>query len=205
MGRRPKLKNNDKPENAIPSTEISEQQDVNGNINPTKVLDSQLENAIPSTEISEQQGVNGNINPTKVLDSQLENAHSVCSPQKHPNSSVAEVESAQEQTKQVGGNAALYEASSIAPISYRSMYIDSQKKLEALANENQLLNEQLENALSKVEMYEKENRALNELYDRLKDTVQQQLSNVAKSTEAATQEIDTAYSASAAKRKRIEG
>ncbi|GAU23353.1 hypothetical protein TSUD_334000 [Trifolium subterraneum] len=105
----------------------------------------------------------------------------------------------------VGGNVALYESPSMAPISYRSMYIDSQKKLEALANENQLLNEQLENALSKVEMYEKENRVLNQLYDRLKDTVREQLSNVTKTTEAATQEIDTAYSASAAKRKRIEG
>lgn len=43
----------------------------------------------------------------------------------------------------------------------------------------------------------------------MKDTVNQQLSNVAKTTEAAvfasTQEIDNAYSASAAKRKRTEG
>ncbi|WJX78818.1 hypothetical protein P8452_62003 [Trifolium repens] len=336
MGRRPKPKNNDKPENAIPSVEISEQQDCNGNVNPTKMLDSQ---------------------------SQLENPHPACSPQKHSYSSVAGDESGlarkapQEQTKQVSKhqkkyakfttkmskyrnasvrrseriksgvvksinskqgiecivdvvsdsekdepesqteqvlpqpnpdtqtgqvqvlpqsdaqieqvlpqpNAQIEQAlpepnaeieqlllepelelelelepaenisnkgldekvdyalhkiedlykiidmlkskvdGNVAPISYRSMYIDSQKKLEALTNENQLLNEQLENALSKVEMYEKENRVLNELYDRLKDTVRQQLSNVAKTTEAATQEIDTAYSTSAAKRKRIEG
>ncbi|CAL5193644.1 unnamed protein product [Lathyrus oleraceus] len=108
------------------------------------------------------------------------------------------------------GNANSCEApSTAAPISYRTMYIDSQKKIEALSNENQQLKEQLENALGKVEMYEKENGVLSELLDKMKDTVNQQLSNVAKTTEAAvfasTQEIDNAYSASAAKRKRTEG
>ncbi|CAK8543458.1 unnamed protein product [Lathyrus sativus] len=110
----------------------------------------------------------------------------------------------------VDGNVNSYEApTTAAPISYRTMYIDSQKKIEALSNENQQLKEQLENALGKVEMYEKENGVLSELLDKMKDTVNQQLSNVAKTTEAAvfasTQEIDNAYSASAAKRKRTEG
>lgn len=110
------------------------------------------------------------------------------------------------------GNVTSYEAPSMtvmAPISYRSMYIDSQKKLEALANENRQLTGQLENALGKIEMYENENRVLSELLEKLKDTANQQLSNLAKSTEAAvnasTLEIYHAYSASASKRKRIEG
>ncbi|KAL5059569.1 hypothetical protein RYX36_031173 [Vicia faba] len=108
----------------------------------------------------------------------------------------------------VDGNVNLCEAPSTASISYRSMYIDSQKKLEALSKENQQLKGELENALGKVEMCEKENGVLSELLDKMKDTVNQQLSNVAKTTEAAvfasTQEIDNAYSASAAKRKRNE-
>lgn len=97
-------------------------------------------------------------------------------------------------TAKVDGNASLYEAPSMA-LGYRSMYIDSQKKLEALSNENEQLKGQLE-------VYEK-------VLDKMKDVVNQQLSTVAKTTEAAVislnEEIDNAYSASAGKRKRIEG
>ncbi|XP_058748629.1 uncharacterized protein LOC131621608 [Vicia villosa] len=109
----------------------------------------------------------------------------------------------------VDGNVNSCEAPSTASFSYRTMYIDSQKKIEALSKENQQLKEELENALGKVEMCEKENGVLSELLNKMKDTVNQQLSNVAKTTEAAvfasTQEIDNAYSVSAAKRKKNEG
>ncbi|KAK7396368.1 hypothetical protein VNO78_17320 [Psophocarpus tetragonolobus] len=92
----------------------------------------------------------------------------------------------------------LYESPSI---SYRSMYIDSQKKIEELTFENQRLNAKLENALGKIEVYEKEMRAK----DAVKDTM---ISNMAKTLEAvvnvSTQAIHKECSASAVKRKRSE-
>ncbi|KAK7336748.1 hypothetical protein VNO77_17294 [Canavalia gladiata] len=109
----------------------------------------------------------------------------------------------------VDENIGLYEAPSMTSISYRSMYIDSQKKIEALTEENQQLNGKLENALGKIEVYEKENRVLNEVLDKMKDAVNAVcISNLAKTTEAAVnasvQAIQNACSASAAKRKRNE-
>ncbi|KAL2320945.1 hypothetical protein Fmac_029914 [Flemingia macrophylla] len=102
-----------------------------------------------------------------------------------------------------------YEAPSMASSSYRSMYIDSQKKIEALTAENQRLNGKLENALGKIEVYEKEIRVLIDALDKTKDAVNAAvISNLAKTIEAAvsvsTQAIHNACPASAAKRKRNE-
>ncbi|XP_029124545.1 uncharacterized protein LOC109817854 isoform X2 [Cajanus cajan] len=100
-----------------------------------------------------------------------------------------------------------YEAPSMASASYRSMYIDSQKKIEALTDENQRLNGKLENALGKIEVYEKEIHVLIDVLDKTKDAVNAAvISNLAKTIEAAvsvsTQAIHNACPASAAKRKR---
>ncbi|RDY00401.1 hypothetical protein CR513_16422, partial [Mucuna pruriens] len=97
------------------------------------------------------------------------------------------------------------EAPSVASISYKSMYIDSQKKIEALTNENQLLNGKLENALGKIEVI----RVLFDVLDKTKDAVNAaMISNLSKTIEAAvnvsTQAIHKACSASAVKRKRNE-
>ncbi|BAT85437.1 hypothetical protein LR48_Vigan50s000600 [Vigna angularis] len=104
------------------------------------------------------------------------------------------------------------EAPSVAPIGYRSMYFDSQKKIEALTEENQRLNGKLENALGKIEVYEKEIHALIGVLDKTRDSVKDDMiSNLAKSVEAAvnvsTQAIHNVCtaSASAMKRKRNEG
>ncbi|CAJ1905253.1 unnamed protein product [Sphenostylis stenocarpa] len=103
-----------------------------------------------------------------------------------------------------------YEAPSMAPTGYKSMYIDSQKKIEALTEENQRLNGKLANALGKIEVYEKEIRALIDVLDKTKDSVKDvMISNLAKSVDAAvnvsTQAINNARSASALKRKKNEG
>ncbi|KAK7378355.1 hypothetical protein VNO80_03794 [Phaseolus coccineus] len=104
------------------------------------------------------------------------------------------------------------EAPSVAPIGYKSMYFDSQKKIEALTEENHRLNGKLENALGKIEVYEKEIRALIDVLDKTKDSFKDvMISNLAKSVEAAvnvsTQAIHNACSASASaiKRNRNEG
>lgn len=109
----------------------------------------------------------------------------------------------------VDENIGFSEAPSMGSINYRSMYIDSQKKVEALTNENRLLNGKLENALGKVEVYEQEVRVLVDVLDKTKEAVNAaMISNVAKTIEAAvnvsTQAIHNACSASAVKRKRNE-
>ncbi|KAK7285357.1 hypothetical protein RJT34_20126 [Clitoria ternatea] len=101
------------------------------------------------------------------------------------------------------------EASSLSSMNYRSMYIESQKKIEVLTDENQRLKEKLANALGKIEVYEKQNHGLIEVLDKMKDTFNVAgVSNLAKATEAAlnasTQAIQNACSASAAKRMRSE-
>ncbi|KAG4913147.1 hypothetical protein AAZX31_19G142100 [Glycine max] len=111
----------------------------------------------------------------------------------------------------VDENIAFCEAPSMASISYKSMYIDSQKKIEALTVENQRLNGKLENALGKIEAYEKEIRVLVDVLDKTKDAVKDtMITNVAKTIEAAVNvstqamQIHNACSASAVKRKRNE-
>ncbi|CAL0310343.1 unnamed protein product [Lupinus luteus] len=88
----------------------------------------------------------------------------------------------------------LYEAPSVASISFRSMYIDSQRKLEALAEENLQLTGKLQSCLGKIDVYEKENHVLIQVLDKLKEAV----NAVAISTQA----MEKTGSASAAKRKR---
>ncbi|XP_027353505.1 uncharacterized protein LOC113863920 [Abrus precatorius] len=109
----------------------------------------------------------------------------------------------------VDENIGFDEAPSMASMSYRSMYINSQKKIEALTDENQQLNGKLQNALGKIEVYEKENRVLIDVLDKTKDAVNAVLvSNLVKTTEAAvnasTQAIQNACTTSATKRKRSE-
>ncbi|MED6106819.1 hypothetical protein PIB30_007844 [Stylosanthes scabra] len=94
-------------------------------------------------------------------------------------------------------NASPYEAPSSAINDYPSLYIEAQKKVEALTAK-------LENALGKVEVYEKENRVLIEVLEKMKDALgASTISNLSKATEAAVnasaQAIRTACSA---KRKR---
>ncbi|XP_061341394.1 uncharacterized protein LOC133287742 isoform X2 [Gastrolobium bilobum] len=98
-------------------------------------------------------------------------------------------------------NPGFYEAPSMTSTSYRT---DSQKKLEALTDENQRLTGKLENALGKIEVYEKEKRVLIEVLDKMKDTVNAiVVSNLAKTTEVAVNASTQAiHKASAAKRKR---
>ncbi|XP_019456246.1 PREDICTED: uncharacterized protein LOC109357020 isoform X3 [Lupinus angustifolius] len=101
----------------------------------------------------------------------------------------------------------LYEAPSVASTSFRSMYIDSQKKLEALAEENLQLTGKLQSSLGKIDVYEKENHVLIQVLDKMKDAVNAVvISNLARTTEAAvnasTQAMEKTCSASAAKRKR---
>ncbi|KAI4301260.1 hypothetical protein L6164_034554 [Bauhinia variegata] len=90
-------------------------------------------------------------------------------------------------------NIGLNEAASSASISYRGLYFDCQKKIEALTNENRQLTGKLENALGKVEVYEKENRNFLEALEKMKDVIM--ISNLAKTTEAAV---------SAQKKRRVE-
>ncbi|KAE9621949.1 hypothetical protein Lal_00032802 [Lupinus albus] len=105
----------------------------------------------------------------------------------------------------VGEDVGLYEVPS--SISFRSMYIDSQKKLEALAEENLQLTGKLQSCLGKIDVYEKENCVLIQVLDKMKEAVNAVvISNLARTTEAAvnasTQAMDKTCSASAAKRKR---
>ncbi|KAK7395936.1 hypothetical protein VNO78_16558 [Psophocarpus tetragonolobus] len=98
----------------------------------------------------------------------------------------------------------LYESPSV---SYRSMYIDSQKKIEELTIENQRLNGKLENAHGKIEVHEKEIRAVIDVLHKTVDAVKDAtISNMAKTIETAAnvsaEAIHNVCSASTAKRKR---
>ncbi|XP_057483092.1 uncharacterized protein LOC130769851 isoform X1 [Actinidia eriantha] len=70
-----------------------------------------------------------------------------------------------------------------ANLNYKSMYIDSQKKIEALTSENFELAKKLEVALAKMEAYSEANRVCSEILDKLKDVIV--ISNLAKATETA--------------------
>ncbi|KAF8019870.1 hypothetical protein BT93_G0533 [Corymbia citriodora subsp. variegata] len=54
---------------------------------------------------------------------------------------------------------------------YKIMHMDCDKKIEALLHENHLLTVKLENAVSKLEMYEQGNRIFSEVLDKLKQMV----------------------------------
>ncbi|PSS06383.1 Processed lymphoid-restricted membrane protein [Actinidia chinensis var. chinensis] len=70
-----------------------------------------------------------------------------------------------------------------ANLNYKSMYIDSQKKIEALTSENFELSKKLEVALGKMEAYGEANRVCSEILNKLKDLLA--FSNLAKATETA--------------------
>ncbi|KAK6937517.1 hypothetical protein RJ641_031025 [Dillenia turbinata] len=70
-----------------------------------------------------------------------------------------------------------------AEITYKSLYIDSQKKVEALSDENVQLSKKLEYALGKLEAYEKGNSMFSEAMGRVKDVMV--ISNLWKTTETA--------------------
>ncbi|KAK7242991.1 hypothetical protein RIF29_37773 [Crotalaria pallida] len=97
-----------------------------------------------------------------------------------------------------------HEAPSAASIGYRSLYINTQKKLQTLTDENQQLTGKLENALGKIDVYEKENRVLIQVLDKMKEAVNAVvISNLARTTEVAVNSSSHAIrSVSAAKRKR---
>ncbi|XP_057949390.1 uncharacterized protein LOC131144642 isoform X2 [Malania oleifera] len=54
---------------------------------------------------------------------------------------------------------------------YKSLYINSQKKIEALTQENWQLAKKLENAIGKVDVYEKMINELSQMYDKMKDGI----------------------------------
>lgn len=54
---------------------------------------------------------------------------------------------------------------------YKILHMDCDKKIEALLHENHLLTVKLENAVSKLEMYEQGNRIFSEVLDKLKQMV----------------------------------
>ncbi|XAR61208.1 hypothetical protein NMG60_11034847 [Bertholletia excelsa] len=68
-------------------------------------------------------------------------------------------------------------------LKYKSMYIDSQKKIEELTSENYELSKQLEVALAKSKAYEEASHVCSELLSKLKDVVM--ISNLVKATETA--------------------
>ncbi|XP_057440667.1 uncharacterized protein LOC130732683 [Lotus japonicus] len=108
----------------------------------------------------------------------------------------------------VDGPSTLSETPSKA-INFRDLYISSQKQLEALAEENRLLTGKLENALGKLEVYEKDIRVPLGVLDKVKDIFDAvAVPKRAKTTEAAvknsTPRTHNACSASAPKRKRNE-
>ncbi|KAA8543234.1 hypothetical protein F0562_021271 [Nyssa sinensis] len=104
--------------------------------------------------------------------------------------------------------------SSRADLKYKNLYIDSQKKIESLTNENCELAKKLEIAIGKLEAYEKGTRVCSKVVEKLKDVIL--ISNLAKATETALNlsseaiydifsSLDAAAEpeASAAKRKRL--
>ncbi|XP_010255953.1 PREDICTED: uncharacterized protein LOC104596475 [Nelumbo nucifera] len=64
---------------------------------------------------------------------------------------------------------------------YKEMYIDSQKKIEILREENYQLGKKLENALGRLEAYEKGQIFCSEAIEKLRDTML--ISSLAKTTE----------------------
>ncbi|KAK9282200.1 hypothetical protein L1049_005112 [Liquidambar formosana] len=70
-----------------------------------------------------------------------------------------------------------------ADVRYKSLYMQSQKKSEALTEENCQLAKKLENALGKVEAFEKGTHVFSEVLEKLKDVIL--ISNVTKATETA--------------------
>ncbi|OAY61673.1 uncharacterized protein LOC110617591 [Manihot esculenta] len=78
------------------------------------------------------------------------------------------------------------ENSVMGDLTYKSLYIDSQKKVEALTEENLQLNRKLEFALGKIEVYEKGNRVVPEVLEKLKDLFKDAfwLSSLTRVTEA---------------------
>lgn len=63
------------------------------------------------------------------------------------------------------------ESARAADVSYKSLYFDSQKKIEALTNANHQLALKMEYALGKLEVYEKSVFALSEGLHKMKDVV----------------------------------
>ncbi|XP_041016939.1 uncharacterized protein LOC121259416 isoform X2 [Juglans microcarpa x Juglans regia] len=78
---------------------------------------------------------------------------------------------------------ALKSESSKTDVSYKKLYIDSQKKVESLSEENKQLSMKLEIALGKLETYENGNRVFSEVLEKLKDFIL--VANLTKATETA--------------------
>ncbi|KAF5455041.1 hypothetical protein F2P56_024657 [Juglans regia] len=78
---------------------------------------------------------------------------------------------------------ALKSESSKTDVSYKKLYIESQKKVESLSEENKQLSMKLEIALGKLETYENGNRVFSEVLEKLKDFIL--VANLTKATETA--------------------
>ncbi|XP_010652116.1 uncharacterized protein LOC100853168 isoform X1 [Vitis vinifera] len=74
---------------------------------------------------------------------------------------------------------------SSSEVRYKSLYFDSQKKIEALTDENCQLSKKLEVTLGKLEVCEKDTRVFSELMDKVKEVLL--VSNLTKATEMALQ------------------
>ncbi|KAA8519919.1 hypothetical protein F0562_014171 [Nyssa sinensis] len=70
-----------------------------------------------------------------------------------------------------------------ADLKYRSLYIDSQKKIEVLKNKNCQPAKKLEFTVGKLEAYENGTRVRSKVIEKLKDVIL--ISNLAKATETA--------------------
>ncbi|EEF41710.1 conserved hypothetical protein [Ricinus communis] len=88
-----------------------------------------------------------------------------------------------ELTSRATGKSSSGESSGLADVTYKGLYIDSQKKVEALMAENYKLNKLLENALGKIEVYEKGNHISSDVLEKLKDIFL--CSSLTRATEAA--------------------
>ncbi|WCJ21527.1 hypothetical protein M5689_003672 [Euphorbia peplus] len=87
-------------------------------------------------------------------------------------------------------------SSSVGEVTYKSLYLDSQKKIEALMEENSQLGKKLEYAHGKIEIYEKGDHVSYAMLEKVKDVLF--CSNGIRSTEVA----EGALECKSAKRKR---
>ncbi|XP_020537421.1 uncharacterized protein LOC105640215 isoform X2 [Jatropha curcas] len=92
---------------------------------------------------------------------------------------------------------------SFGDVKYKSLYIDSQKKIQVLMEENRQLSKKLEYALGKIEVYEKGNDLVSEVLGKFKDELKDVLllSSFTRPTEA-TAERD--LECKTVKRKRLD-
>lgn len=86
---------------------------------------------------------------------------------------------------------ALMSKTSRVDVTYKNLYIDSQKKVESLTEEKKQLAMKLDVALVKLESYERGDRVVSEALEKLKDVIL--ISNLTKATETAVNASSQAF------------